>query len=213
MQAAVDLYWIPLGAGGHCVRHNGRVYEALIAARERRVRRDLYHAALEVRSGGTRYAIEVTPTPDSAGARRGVVASGPVGSRWLGWWKLFRYEVRCWPDGTIPDLDFAVCGQRLSSDPAVARRLLARTGQVPALVWGRDEAGAGEMWNSNSVAAWMIVSAGLAADAVRMPTRGGAPGWRAGLAMASREVEVDQAQVPLLVGLEGEDQGRVEDPV
>jgi hypothetical protein len=34
--AAVDLYWIPLGAGGHCVRFNGKVYEALVAARERR---------------------------------------------------------------------------------------------------------------------------------------------------------------------------------
>ena len=25
---AVDLYWLPLGAGGHFVRFNGRVYEA-----------------------------------------------------------------------------------------------------------------------------------------------------------------------------------------
>ena len=24
----VDLFWLPLGAGGHCVRFNGRVYEA-----------------------------------------------------------------------------------------------------------------------------------------------------------------------------------------
>ena len=27
----VDLYWLPLGAGGHCVRANGRVYEAIAA--------------------------------------------------------------------------------------------------------------------------------------------------------------------------------------
>ncbi|HEX6229829.1 MAG TPA: hypothetical protein VFZ41_10265 [Solirubrobacterales bacterium] len=27
--AAVDLYWLPLGAGGHFVRLNGRIYEAL----------------------------------------------------------------------------------------------------------------------------------------------------------------------------------------
>ena len=26
---AVDLYWIPLGAGGHSVRFNGRVFEAI----------------------------------------------------------------------------------------------------------------------------------------------------------------------------------------
>jgi hypothetical protein len=31
--AAVDLYWIPLGAGGHSVRFNGRVFEAIEAAR------------------------------------------------------------------------------------------------------------------------------------------------------------------------------------
>jgi hypothetical protein len=29
--AAVDLYWLPLGAGGHFVRLNGRLYEALAA--------------------------------------------------------------------------------------------------------------------------------------------------------------------------------------
>ena len=34
-RAAVDLYWLPLGAGGHFVRLNGRIYEAL-AARVRR---------------------------------------------------------------------------------------------------------------------------------------------------------------------------------
>ena len=29
--SAVDLYWLPLGAGGHSVRLNGRVYEAVAA--------------------------------------------------------------------------------------------------------------------------------------------------------------------------------------
>ena len=76
--AAVDLYWIPLGAGGHCVRFNGRVYEAIEAARRRRPRRDLYHAALVVELDGERYAIEVTPSPAAGLASRGVVATGPV---------------------------------------------------------------------------------------------------------------------------------------
>ena len=34
----VDLYWLPLGAGGRCVRANGRIYEAVaarLAGRER----------------------------------------------------------------------------------------------------------------------------------------------------------------------------------
>ena len=44
----VDLYWLPLGAGGHSVRLNGRVYEA-VAARRAGARRDLYHSALVVR--------------------------------------------------------------------------------------------------------------------------------------------------------------------
>ncbi len=49
MNGGVDLYWLPLGAGGHSVRFNGRVYEALVATVERRTRCDLYHSALEVR--------------------------------------------------------------------------------------------------------------------------------------------------------------------
>jgi hypothetical protein len=30
-RASIDLYWLPLGAGGHSVRLNGRVYEAVAA--------------------------------------------------------------------------------------------------------------------------------------------------------------------------------------
>jgi hypothetical protein len=48
--AAVDLYWLPLGAGGHFVRLNGRMYEALAARVRRRPVRDLYHSALQVKS-------------------------------------------------------------------------------------------------------------------------------------------------------------------
>jgi hypothetical protein len=42
----VDLYWLPLGAGGHFVRLNGRLYEAVAARLQRRRARDLYHSAL-----------------------------------------------------------------------------------------------------------------------------------------------------------------------
>jgi hypothetical protein len=52
--ATVDLYWLPLGAGGHCVRVNGRVYEALAARLQHRAPCDLYHSALEVRADGRR---------------------------------------------------------------------------------------------------------------------------------------------------------------
>ena len=79
--AAVDLNWLPLGAGGHVVRLNGKVYEALVALLERRAPLDLYHSALEVRVPEGRFTIESGPVPDANGAERGAVASGPVGSR------------------------------------------------------------------------------------------------------------------------------------
>ena len=185
--AAADLYWIPLGAGGHCVRFNGRVFEAIEAARQHRQRRDLYHAALVVDLDGDRYTIEVAPSPDADETRRGVVATGAVGSRCLGWLRLFRYEVRCWPGGSIADLGAAVGGpHRLTSDPRVARRLLDVITTIPRPVWGRDELEAGEMWNSNSMIAWLIARTGLDADGIKPPAGGRAPGWNAGLVVARR---------------------------
>jgi len=195
--SAVDLYWIPLGAGGHSVRFNGRVYEAIKAARGRRRPCDLYHSALVVELDGDRYTIEIAPSPDADEASRGVVAMGAVGSRWIGWLRLFRYEVRCWHDGSIPDLAEAVGGPwRLSHDRRVARRLLDLVRTVPTPVWGRDELKAGEMWNSNSVVAWLIASIGLPTDWLQPPRRGRAPGWDAGLAVARRdETPLDQRRV------------------
>jgi hypothetical protein len=185
--AAVDLYWIPLGAGGHSVRLNGKVYEAVDAAYHRRPRCDLFHTALVVELFGDRYTIELAPSPDGSGRVRGVVATGPVGARWAGRWRLFRYEVRCWRGGSIPDLAEAVGGAcRLSCEPEVARRLLDLVPAVPTPVWGRDELHAGEGWNSNSVIAWLVASAGLPADDLQPPPHGRAPGWRAGLAVARR---------------------------
>jgi hypothetical protein len=199
--AAVDLYWIPLGAGGRCVRFNGRVFEAIDAARTRRERRDLYHAAVVVELGADRYAIEIAPSPDADEASRGVVATGPVGSRHLGRLRLFRYEVRCWRGGSIPDLGYAVEGpQRVTSDPVAAGRLLDVVALVPTPVWGRDELGAGEMWNSNSMIAWLLTTAGLPAERLRLPPRGRAPGWGAGLEVARRgRVRTERARTRAVV--------------
>jgi hypothetical protein len=172
----VDLYWIPLGAGGQCVRFTRYAYKAVSGL-------DLYHAALIVDD----HAIEVAPVWAGEDAGRGVVATGAVGSRLLGRWRLFRYEVRCWRGGTIPDLAEAVGGaRRLSSDPAVARRVLDAVADVPRPVWGRDELRAGEMWNSNSVVAWALATAGLPADRLHPPPGGRAPGWAAGVEVAGR---------------------------
>ena len=84
MAAAADLYWIPLGADGHCVRFNGLVFEAIAAARQRRQRCDLYHLALLVAVDGACYTIEIAPSPNADEASRGVVGTGAVGSRWIG---------------------------------------------------------------------------------------------------------------------------------
>jgi hypothetical protein len=132
MVAYVDLYWLPLGAGGHSVRLNERAYEWLVARRERREPCDLYHAGLEVNVPEGRYVIEMTPIPDRDGASRGVVAEGPVGSRLFRRLRLFRYEVRRWRGGTIPDVAEAVDSpRRLTEDADCARRVLELVPSVP----------------------------------------------------------------------------------
>jgi hypothetical protein len=186
-RSGVDLYWLPLGAGGHFVRWNGRLYEAVAARIARRPVCDLYHSALEVLVPEGRFVIESAPIRPSDGPDRGVVSEGAVGSRWAGRLRLFRYELRCWPDGVIPDLAEAVeSPQRLTEDPGVGRRVLALVPSVPTPVWGRDELRAGEMWNSNSVISWLIARSGLPLDAARLPQNGRAPGWNAGLVVARR---------------------------
>lgn len=182
---AVDLYWIPLGAGGHSVRWNGRVSEAVIATLQRRARQDLYHSALEIHAPEGRYVIEQAPIPDGNGVKRGVVAEGPVGARWAGRSRLFRYEVRRWLGGSIPDRAQAVDSPKcLTAEEAVARRILDLVPHVPNLVWGRDELHAGEMWNSNSIVSWLIVGSGLSVDSLAPPAGGRAPGWNAGVVAA-----------------------------
>lgn len=190
-RSGVDLLWIPLGAGAALpmVRWNGRMYEALAARRERRSRLDLYHAALEVRAFGARFVVEMTPAWGSSHSTEGAVASGPVGMRFLGRSNLFRYEVHCWRDGTIPDRDYAVGGpQALTGDERVARCVLDLAPAFPTAVWGRDEFGTGDMWNSNSLVAWLLARAGIPSEDLTPPPNGRAPGWAAGLVVAASTV-------------------------
>jgi hypothetical protein len=188
-RAAVDLYWLPLGAGGHFVRMNGRIYEALSAWRGKRPRRDLYHSALIVTVPAGQFVIEQSwPIPSGEKKQRGVVAEGPVGTHWARSLRFLRYEVRRWRDGVIADIDEAVASpQRLTDDVIVAERLLELVPEVPTPVWGRDEVRAGEMWNSNSLISWLIARAGLDVGAVYPPAGGRAPGWDAGITVARRE--------------------------
>jgi hypothetical protein len=185
--AAIDLYWLPLGAGGHSVRLNGKVFEWFAARREHCGRCDLYHSALQVYTPEGRFVIEQAPAWGE-GSRRGVVAEGAVGARALGRFRLFRYEIRSWHEGTIPDIAEAVESPlRLSDHPEHAQRLLELAAKVPTPVWGRDELGAGEMWNSNSTVSWLLARSGLDVDSIPLPRDGRAPGWNAGIAIARRQ--------------------------
>ena len=126
--AGVELYWLPLGAGGWFVRQNGRIWEAIHARLEHRRPLDLYHTALLVRV--------------------------PEG----------RFVVNCWP---IPNKEAVASPQLLSGDPMVAHRLLELVHSLPSRCGGRDELRTGEMWNSNSVIAWLLARSGLPTDAIR----------------------------------------------
>jgi hypothetical protein len=169
------------------VRLNGRIFEAVMSRLEKRSANDLYHSALVVKVPEGEFVIEMAwPIPDGNGVLRGVVAEGAVGSGWARSLRTFRYEIRRWRDGAIPDIDEAVDGpQRLTDDPLLAQRVLELVPDVPTPVWGRDELRAGEMWNSNSLISWLIARSGLAVPEVHPPAGGRAPGWRAGLVVGS----------------------------
>jgi hypothetical protein len=185
--ATVDLYWLPLGGGGHFVRLNGRLYEALVARLQRRRAYDLYHSALQVELPEGTFVIEQAPVHDWSGKDRGVVAEGAVGTLWAGRFRIFRYEIRLWRGGHIPDVAEAVDSPRpLTNDEPRARRVLDVVRQVPTPVWGRDELATGEMWNSNSVIAWTLARSGIDTESIQPPEGGRAPGWQAGLVVARR---------------------------
>jgi hypothetical protein len=186
--ASVDLYWLPLGAGGRFVRLNGRVFEAIAARLQHREASDLYHAALEVHVGNGGFVIEQAPAWNNTQPDRGVVCEGPVGFRSLGHSKFFRYEVRRWRDGVIPDVAEAVASpQRLSADLLRAQLLLELVPNFPTATWGRDELRTGEMWNSNSLISWLLARSGHDVTRLTPPGHSRAPGWHAGLVVAARD--------------------------
>jgi hypothetical protein len=176
------------------VRWNGRVFEAFAAGCEHRERCDLYHSALEVHLDGDRFVIEMAPAWGNKEADRGVVCEGAVGHPWLGRSRFFRYEVRRWRGGVIPDVSDAVASpQRLSTNRVQARRVLELVPAFPSVTWGRDELDTGEMWNSNSLISWLLVGSGHAVGTVAPPVGGRAPGWSAGLVVACRDANARPA--------------------
>lgn len=185
--AWIDLYWLPLGAGGSVVRRCGRVYERWAAWRQHRRTADLYHSGLMVHLGGVDYAVEMGPVWNLRDPDRGVVCEGAVASPRLGRLRAFRYEIRCWPSGHLPDAAEAVESPvRVSAVSAEAADLLEVLREVPTLTWGRDEARTGEMWNSNSMISWALARSVRDLAGTGPPRHGRAPGWDAGLVLARR---------------------------
>ena len=119
--ALVELYWIPLGAGQRVVQTSGRIFERVAAFLQRRQPCALYHSALAVTTANGRHVIEMTPITDDHGDRRGVVGEGSVGTKWAGRLRIFRYEIRCWRNGAIPDQSAAAATVTLDVDDECAQ--------------------------------------------------------------------------------------------
>ena len=98
-------------------------------------------------------------------------------------------------DGVIPDAATAVDSpRRVSTSSSQASDVLRLVGSFPTATWGRDEQQAGEMWNSNSLTAWLLALSrhDIESTALQPPRGGRAPGWSAGLVVAAR-AGADQA--------------------
>ena len=63
------------------------------------------------------------------------------------------------------------------------------------MTWGRDELGTGDMWNSNSLVAWLLARSGHEVSGLEPPGGGRAPGWSAGLVVAGRALEPERPPV------------------
>ncbi|MBO3090052.1 hypothetical protein [Cellulomonas dongxiuzhuiae] len=173
------MRWSAVGAGGHVARRTSAWWERLVAAREGRAPQPLVHAVLEVEVAGVVRSVDMGPTWGRTRGTRRVVLTGPVGARWLGRCPLFRYEVRVVDgSGRLPGV------LAVSDDVALPGDVLDLLADVPAYTWGRDEAGAGEMWTSDSVVAWLLERSGV--SSVEPPPGSRAPGWAAGARVARR---------------------------
>jgi hypothetical protein len=186
VNAGIELYWIPVAAGtARLQRASLRVWETFEAARARRPRATLFHTALKLwPTGGEALTLELAPA--FKGGTRPPLASGPVGVRWADRWVLFRYELVLVPAPTLPDEQWAVDSPvRLTAEAATAARIIEIAPTVPGHTWGRRVTGTQEMWTSDSVVSWLLVRAGLDLSRVQPPAGGRAPGWDAGIDVAS----------------------------
>lgn len=182
--STVAVWWIPVGAGGWLVRRASGLWERMAASREGRAAQPLLHAAIEMTGPRGRSVIEMAPAWSGPRTARGVVGTGPVGLPVLGLSVFFRYEIRCWRDGTIPDLAFALTPPRIhETSEVVADAIIMDAARAPCYVWGRDVLGIDDMWNSNSLISWLLTRAGIDEHP---PADSRAPGWLCGIEAARR---------------------------
>jgi hypothetical protein len=131
-----------------------------------------------VRLGADRFVIEMAPVWGNKEPDRGVVGEGAVGLSRLGRSRFFRYEVRRWRNGVIPDVSEAVASsRRLSTNRAKAQKMLELVPAFRTVTWGRDELRTGDMWNSNSLTSWLLARSGHDVDGGSSRER---PGTRMG---------------------------------
>lgn len=132
-------------------------------------------------------AMDPDSTPEQVGEAAVHLYGIPLGAgdhvvRHAGRSKWFRYEVRCWCDGVIPDASAAVDGPRqIPSDRHRAGQILDLAPSFPTHTWGRDELRTGDMGNSNPLIAWLLAVSGHDLSGISPPGNGRAPGWAAGL--------------------------------
>ena len=183
---SVDLLWIPLGAGQRVVRISGRLFEALCALVQRRPPRDLYHSALIVARSRRALRRRDDADPDQHGERRGVVAEGPVGTRYAARCRLFRYEIHRWHDGVIPDEGDAVSTIRVTTDLASAQRLLDLVPRCPRPSGDGTSSTPARCGTRTRSPVWLLASAAIDIEQIGPPPHGRAPGWCAGAVVAAR---------------------------
>lgn len=172
--------------------HTSRWWELMSARRDRRAPQQLVHAALELFTRGERYVIEMTPEWGQPPAASGVAATGPVGVKALGRFRMFRYVVRAWPNGVLPDREYAVAAPTsIRLRRTQAQGLLDNLPHVPLHTWGRAVPPSTDMWNSNSLIAWALCRTGVDACTLTPPVGCRAPGWIAGVAAGTHQPYAD----------------------
>lgn len=179
----LDLYWIPVGAGTHFQHASLVFYEAIASRLSRRPPATLYHSALKLRIDGTDFTLELLPA--AAHQLESPLMTGPVGVRGADRLRLFRYQLLLKPGASLPDEQWAGEPHRLTVDESAIRRLVELGPSVPAYVWGRRVPRTTEMWTSDSAISWLLCRAGIDASAIPLPPGGRAPGWHAGIQLAT----------------------------